>query len=180
MRHAFRLLLLISLVAMFAISVPSASLALAAVGDLTQPPGALGCIENNPTNAGDPCAASTYGLGLDGAQYVATYGSNVYVMSGYGIEVLKKDTADAGLQDLQCLDGDGSDYGQNPDCTIENMMAGSNFNYGSLRVSPDGKWVFVDDDASSNGGDQLIVFSRNATSGEAEPGKLLFVQRRNR
>ncbi len=148
-------------------AVTFAPRAFAETGDLTQPAGTQGCVEQNPTHIGDPCAAATYGEGLGSATYVATYGTNVYVASADGIEVLQKDALDPGLTDLQCLDGDGSDYSANPDCTTSTMLVDASPT-GSIKISPDGKWVFVD--ADDNGQHELIVFSRSSTNGELTQG----------
>src|SRR5579872_5536628 len=166
MSRVIRWAVILSALATFVFAAPAPVPALAAVGDLTQPAGSLGCVENDPSSNGDPCAASTFGEGLSGAQYVQAFGTNPYVMSYFGIEVLQRDASDPGPQDLQCLDGDGSDLGNHPSCLAQSMMAGSSFAGGSIRVSPDGKWVFVDDYTQNAAGNQLIVFARNQTTGE--------------
>ena len=146
----------------------------ASAGDLSQPsvsgPNASqACLELNDFafDPVDQCTQATFGEGLSTGGYVATYGTNVYVAGGYGIEVLQRDASDPGLTDEQCLDGDGSDEFSNPACTVTTMMV--NTHAGSIKVSPDGKWVYVDSEDegdSSISSDELIVFQRNATTGE--------------
>jgi hypothetical protein len=131
--------------------------ALAATGDLTQPAGTLGCVELDATGAGEGCLEGSPGLGLDGADVLATYGTSVYVGSGNTIEVLQRDSSDAGLEDVECLQPTTSEG-----CK-EAAPALTGASVRKLTVSPDGKTVYA---TATAGGNEIIAFSRNTTTGE--------------
>jgi hypothetical protein len=137
----------------------------AATGDLTQPAGSEGCVELQAYHWEELCAEATFGEGLSGAEYVATYGTSVYVASSYAIEVLQKKPSGPGLTDLECLDGEA---GPPDNCTPQTDLIETRPQ--SIIVSPDGKWVYVSEedrgDSAPADSNELIVFSRDQTTGE--------------
>src|ERR1700677_2391934 len=106
--------------------------ATAATGDLTPPAGTLGCVEYRATSAMEGCLEAAPGFGLDTANVLTTYGTSVYVASNYGIEVLERDSSDAGLSDVQCLQATRAEG-----CTAAQTLTSAYIK--SLTVSPDGK-----------------------------------------
>src|ERR1700677_448212 len=130
--------------------------AAAATGDLTQPAGTLGCVEFHATGAAEGCQEATFGFGLQAADVVGTFGTSVYVGSSSSIEVLQRDSSDAGLSDVQCLQATSAEG-----CAEAPALEEASIR--QIAVSPDGKSAYVT--AISNGQDEIVVFSRNTTTG---------------
>jgi DNA-binding beta-propeller fold protein YncE len=132
---------------------------LAATGDLTQPPGAGGCVSEDGSG---PCADG-HALGGPEGIAVSPDGKSVYVASHWSHAVARfsRNTTTGGIWQSAGSAGCVSEFGT-PPCADGHALRGP----ASVAVSPNGKNVYVASPGTYDGPlDAVARFNRNTTTG---------------